>query len=596
MFENEERRQSLLIFLFIGLIVLLVVGLVAAFALDYYDQNLRPVANVGGTDIGPGLVRSRTILDQLRLSRDEGRYRVLQQTNEITAVQASNAVDGLNSKAQAITADSVKEELIDLLYQNILAGQESVSPSAADVAAAVDKEFTTPEQRHFLIISVKPDSTGSAAPTIQQRQAAIDKANQALAEVQAGTDWATVAKEFSSDPSAANGGDGGTISASNPVDPSWTKALFALPEGGTTGVVASLGCARSDAGDCLYQIGRVTAITPGGPDTAYHDKVLAKMSADDVRQIVGWELAADRLRDKITATAISGPVDQVHLAEIIIRNTEASAEQDQDPTADQGEVHFAQILFAPNDDPSNAASVPAIDPAWAKAENDANAAFAQLNAITDPKARSDQFATMASASSDDEASKADGGNVAFSARSLLPSAVAAALFDTPHVDGDLLGPIKDENGYYVLLFHEHRGSPKQRLDQLKADIAANKDWNTLVTTYSDGTDTDKANGGDIGWFTQDMLKTVEKDTVAKIFALQAGQVSDPIVFGTDSYVFKALDHTSRPLDPNQVAQLEDPDYGAYATWYSDKKDEATANHIIVRPGEEPAPTDTAAPS
>jgi parvulin-like peptidyl-prolyl isomerase len=593
MFEAEERRDTLVIVGFVALIVLLVVGIVAALALNYYDQNIRPLAHVGATEVGPTMVRDRTALDQLRLTRDEGRYRVLQQTNEIDAAQLSTAIDDLNTKAQGLTTEAITEELIDLIYQDQLSGTEGVTPTAAEIDAAVEKEFSAPEQRHVFQISVKPETTGDSGPTVVQRQAAIDKANEALAALNGGADFATVARQYSSDTSAANGGDAGFMSENNPVDKSWTEALFELPQDGTTPVIASLGCTRSDAGDCLYKIGRVTEIRPGGADPGFKDKVLGKMSMDSVRQQVGWETAAAKLRDKISADTTTGDIDQVHLAEIIIRNTEAADEED--TTASQGEIHFSQILFAPNDDPDTAADLPETDPAWAKARTDADAAFAELNALTDAQARADKFAEIAKAQSDDDATKSDGGNVDFTSRSLLPTEVAKALFDSQHVKGDLIGPIKDETGYYVLLFDERRGTPQERLTALKADIAAGKDWNELVNTYSDGTDTDKANGGDIGWFTRDMLKSIEAETVDKIFALQPNQVSDPIVFSSDSYVFKALDHLARPLDPNQVAQLTDPDFGAFATWYSDTKNEAETNRLITRVGEE-IPTDTSEPS
>ena len=249
--------------------------------------------------------------------------------------------------------------------------------------------------------------------------------------------------------------------------------------------MASLGCSRSDAGDCLYRIGRVTEIRPGALDQAYKDKVMAKISTDELRQIVGWETSAGKLRDKITAASTTGNVDQVHLAEIIIRNTET--DQTDDPTAKDGEVHFSQILFAPNDNPDTAADLPETDPAWVKARTDADAAVAELNAITDAQARTDKFAEIAKASSDDDATKAAGGNVDFETRSLMPTNVAAALFDSQHQKADVIGPIKDETGYYVMLFDERRGTPQERLTALKADIAAGVDWNTLVTKYSDGT-------------------------------------------------------------------------------------------------------------
>ena len=60
MFEAEERRDTLVIVGFVALIVLLVVGIVAALALNYYDHNIRPLAPVGATEVGPTMVRDRT--------------------------------------------------------------------------------------------------------------------------------------------------------------------------------------------------------------------------------------------------------------------------------------------------------------------------------------------------------------------------------------------------------------------------------------------------------------------------------------------------------------------------------------------------------
>src|SRR6185503_12246233 len=134
---------------FLVLIVLLGVGLVLAIALSYYDSNLRPLAHVGGVEISPAMVRDRMALDGERFSRDEGRLRELQINNEIDLATMSSKTDDLQAKAQQLTADLASEELIDLIFQSQLAGEEGVAPSDADITAAVDKEFSTPERRHI---------------------------------------------------------------------------------------------------------------------------------------------------------------------------------------------------------------------------------------------------------------------------------------------------------------------------------------------------------------------------------------------------------------------------------------------------------------
>ena len=77
--------------------------MVAALALGYYDQNIRPLAQVGGKEIGPACCAIASTSISARLTRDEGRYRVLQQTNEIDAAQLSTALDDLNTKTQGLT-------------------------------------------------------------------------------------------------------------------------------------------------------------------------------------------------------------------------------------------------------------------------------------------------------------------------------------------------------------------------------------------------------------------------------------------------------------------------------------------------------------
>ena len=63
----------------------------------------------------------------------------------------------------------------------------------------------------------------------------------------------------------------------------------------------------------------------------------------------------------------------------------------------------------------------------------------------------------------------------------------------------------------------------------------------MVDKYSDAEAADKVDGGDIGWYSRDMLKQVEPETVDKFFALQAGQISDVIESRRGFHIIQVTD-------------------------------------------------------
>ena len=71
--ETEERQQTLVTALFIGAIALVLLILVGAFLLSWYNDNLRPLARVGSVEVQPQQVRDYLNLEQFRIARDEAR-------------------------------------------------------------------------------------------------------------------------------------------------------------------------------------------------------------------------------------------------------------------------------------------------------------------------------------------------------------------------------------------------------------------------------------------------------------------------------------------------------------------------------------------
>jgi peptidyl-prolyl cis-trans isomerase SurA len=109
------------------------------------------------------------------------------------------------------------------------------------------KEFDLPERirlAEILIPATQPsqakDDKGNPLPpmdpTPEQIAAAKAKADEAMAKLKAGTKWQDVAKQYSSGPTAKEGGDLGFFKR-GVLDKSLEDQTFALKEGGTTDVV-----------------------------------------------------------------------------------------------------------------------------------------------------------------------------------------------------------------------------------------------------------------------------------------------------------------------------------------------------------------------
>lgn len=109
--------------------------------------------------------------------------------------------------------------------------------SDADVKEYYDahvEEYTKPEQVHARHILFKIDPGADEAA----KSAAHKKADEVLAKVKAGEDFAALAKQYSDDSSAAEGGDLGTFERGKMVKP-FEDAAFALAPGGTSEIVES---------------------------------------------------------------------------------------------------------------------------------------------------------------------------------------------------------------------------------------------------------------------------------------------------------------------------------------------------------------------
>jgi parvulin-like peptidyl-prolyl isomerase len=562
--ESEERQQFWVTLGFIGLIVLALLILGGAVAAGYYDEHFKPVAKVGDVSITRDAWRDRIKVELIRIETAERRLRESIARGEISQSFAQQQLDDLSNQRQAAPTGAL-DDLIDQRFQERLAGPLGVTVGEPDIDALLEREATASEQRDVQAIFVEPEIDDEAdEPTAAQKQAARTKAEKALAELKAGKAFGDVARGFSTDASRERGGEYGRLTKENSSDDAWVEALFALPLNGTTEVI--------EGGDGVYRIGRVTKIVPAVKDDGYVKRIEETVSLGAYRDALKGRLLAEKLEAKVVADATAGDIEQVHAYEIFVRVGDIR----NDPTAALGEVKAAHILYSPKDDAQTAADLPATDPAWAAAKKEADEAAAKLRAEPDATKRATQFAELAKAASDDTSSGATGGDLGYFTKSRMVQEFADAVFDKDHQVGEIIGPVKTQFGWHVILFQDRKGPPESRIKEILDLVKApGADFEKIARERSDETNASK--GGEIGWVARNQLEKKEEDA---LFALQPGQTSSEAVTLSDGmHVYRVTERAQRPLDETQRDAIEQ---NGFNNWFDPQKEAAEADGTIFR--------------
>lgn len=541
---SADHRRTVFLNLGFGLVVvvaLLILG-GAGFA-SWYGDHLANLVVVNGQGISKDDFRERVRVDAYRLDYQETRIRSLMQEGKLDETSGSAQLSSLTTQRNSLETDAI-EHLIDATLQAQLAAQQGVTVSDQQVDAEMTAEATTPESRHLWVIGVKPTvSAGATEPTDQQKADAKAIADKALADLKAGTPWDTVAKTMTDDVYSSRNGDAGWVSKDGSgIDKSILDQLFSLPVNGLTDV--TLGT------DGIYRIGRVTEISPASVDQAFQQKIRdSGVGLDSYRRVARADALRKALSDKIIGDVVDQATPQRHVAEIFLA-------QDASQGAGVGDqVQVRHILYAPNHDPNAAQSLPATDPAWKKAEDEANAAYAELQ--KDPS----KFEAMAKANSDDAGTKADGGLLPYYTKGQLDPAFASAIFANGLQKGQILAPVKSSFGWHVIEFLDRRKPASERMKDIVAQASApGADFAALAKQYSESASRDK--GGDVGWIARNQLDSVRE---IAIFKAQVGGLSEPITTATGIYLYKILEEQTRKPDPDQIATIK---ADGFNNWYT----------------------------
>jgi len=185
--ETEDGEQTLVTILFILIIAAVILILIGAIALGWYNDNLRPLGNVGGTEIGPQVLRDRIGLEQWRISRDESRITQAQISGALDADTAQQKLSDLDQRTSDLSTTAL-DTLVDEIYQSQLAAEQGITASDSDVDTRLAQEISTEEQRHVLSILVEPQAADETnGPTLTEQHAALENAQKALDAVNRGS-------------------------------------------------------------------------------------------------------------------------------------------------------------------------------------------------------------------------------------------------------------------------------------------------------------------------------------------------------------------------------------------------------------------------
>ncbi len=559
--DSRSRRNTYLNVGFGLAVFLAVVILVGVAVVSYYREHLAAAATVGGQTITRDDFAERGSVEAWRIDQAIARVNAAVAAGRLTSAEAGQQVQSLQAQLNTEQlAPLVVEKLIDARIQAGLAAEAGITVTPEQIDAKIVEESTTAESRHAWIIAVAPlVDEGKEEPTDAQKAAAKTIADQALRDITSGAKtWEDVAKAVSTDASKATGGDLGWIDKDAAEDQAFLDAVFAAEQGKPTAVL--------EGEDGSYVIGRVTEIAAEGVDQAWTTKLTdAGIKIEAYRKVVESEVIRQALEDKAIADATASD-KQRQVLEIAIQAP-------QSPPGDDA-IKVRHILYAPKDDPSGAADLPADDPAWTAAQVAATAAYEELKADPtkfDEKARKDS----------DEASAlgetGSGGKLPYfdtaSIETGLDPDFAAAILKPDLQTGQLLEPVKSAFGWHVIQVM-YRPPDIDEMTRLRDQAVGGTDFAALARDFSEGPEAGA--GGDKGWVAQGLI---DARFLKAIFDTPVGEVTQVIdIKDRGVFMYKVVAERTQAPDADQLETIK---AGAFGFWYGEKKDAVTITRELL---------------
>ena len=547
---NSEARRTFLTNLgFVLVIVLSVVLLVGYAAYSYYDDHFGAVATVDGTTVTRDQLVARVAIEDFRIKYTESRIRTLLAAGRLTEASASEQLQFLDQRRQSLGSIAL-ERLIDIELQAKLAAEAGVTVSEADIDARLLSEATIDEQRHAWVIEVTPDNDPlTGTPGDAETAAARATAEAALAELKGGKAWEDVANSVSEAASAVQAGDLGWLPLDSGYDEPFMTAIFAAEPDQPTEVVVG--------DDGVFRIGRITEVAPASVDETFQSRLDdAEIKLADYRAAIKGDLIRTGLDEKIVAD-LSEPSAQRHVQQIFLSVNTPQPEG----------VKVRHILVSPKDDPGAAQDLPAEDPAWKAAEDEAASLYDLI--VADPR----RFDALAREKSDEGQAISSGGKLPYyDPTSPIDNDFAKAIFAPGLKPGQLLPPFKSSFGWHIVQFMRPYGDGEAAwLTKLRDQLL--KGGDVAQVARDEGEGPEAAAGGDIGWVAEGELGDLKE---APIFTTAVGGLTDIVsIQGEGVYLWKVIAEEVREPTKAQIATFKN---SAFNNWYTLKKAEATITY------------------
>ena len=178
--DPEARFTRNVTIAFVAIVVAVAVVVLIGLAYGFWESNLKPLANVNGTQIGRGEWEDRQRLDAFRADRTETATRAALLAGEIDEDLANTRLTAASNVRNAGAAGAM-ETLVDLHLKEQLADEQGVTLSEEELAAALAADGTLPESRRIAALVVQPLGSATGQATAEDTAAARAKADEALA-------------------------------------------------------------------------------------------------------------------------------------------------------------------------------------------------------------------------------------------------------------------------------------------------------------------------------------------------------------------------------------------------------------------------------
>ncbi len=184
--DADARHTRNVSWMFYGIIVVVVVIIVGGLIYGFYEANIKPLANVDGTEVARGEWQDRQKLEQFRADRAESVISRGIAEGSIDADLANRRFTNAQNGLPATNAE-IMAELVDLIYAKQLAAEAGVVLSEADLEEALAADGTFPEARLVeLLVVLTPEQEAGAAATDAGIADARERATAIVAELEAG--------------------------------------------------------------------------------------------------------------------------------------------------------------------------------------------------------------------------------------------------------------------------------------------------------------------------------------------------------------------------------------------------------------------------